>query len=272
MRARCLLIAGLLIAGATDGIAGEEDAEALLERVAEAYGGLETIQSTHAVRLTGTTYSVMRNASGPIVRAYEHPDKLLVEIAYEGQTPERRVIMGGLGWRQGQPVSGPFHKSMVLQAARMALPRILFDRREELIDHGMVNAEDVPDGRVLEVPLAEGLRLFVTIDPGSGRIRRSVGVMAMGESRMSFGTSYEDFRMHEGRLVAFREIHVVGERTTGHTEVETISFPDDIPDAVFSPEGDQAPVMGPEQARANRFGVQSPFAHAALKRNRRSGP
>lgn len=272
MHARSILISALLITCAPDGLATEEGVDVLLAKVAQAYGGLETIVSTNAVRLSGTTHSVMRNASGPIERAYEHPDKLLVEIAYRGQTPERRVIMEGKGWRQGQPVGGPFHDSMVLQAARMALPRILFDRRDQLIDHGLVRANDLPDGRVLEVPLEEGLRLFVTIDSGNGRIHRSAGVMAMGESRMTFGTRYEDFRTHEGRLVAFREIHVVGERTTGHTEIETISFPDDIPDDVFSPLGDQRPAEEPEQARADRSRVRSPFVYVPVGRNRSLNP
>jgi hypothetical protein len=247
MDARSFVIAALLIAGSSDGLAGERPLDALLAEVAEAYGGTEIIMSTHAVRLSGTTYSVMRGTSGPIERAYEHPDKLLVEIAYAGQTPERRVIKGDRGWRQGQPVGGPFHDSMVLQASRMALPRILFDRRAELVDHGTVETDDLLRERVLEVPLAEGLRLFVTVDSGTGRIHRSAGVMAMGDSRMSFGTSYEDFRMHEGRLVAFREIHVVGERTTGHTVIEKISFPDDIPDSVFAPARGRPPAPESEQ-------------------------
>ena len=235
MHKALMTILPLLLLGLSHSAVGEESTDEFLGRIARAYGGAMTVAQTRAVKVRGTTYSAMRGRSGPIARAYQHPDRLVVEIAYAGQAPERRVIDGEQGWRQGQPVGGPFHGSMVLQAARMALPRILFEHRDVLIDHGRADAPGDEGVRLLEVPLGDGLALHVAVEPGSGYILRSRGVMKMGETSMEFGTGYEDFRMHEGRLVAFREVHFVSGKTTGYTEILDITFPDSLPDSMFAP-------------------------------------
>jgi hypothetical protein len=124
---------------------------------------------------------------------------------------------------------------MVLQASRMALPRILFERRDVLIDHRVGKSPDSEPARRFEIPLDDGLVMFVDVDPQTGHILRSRGVMRMGDKAMEFGTAYEDLRMREGRLVAFREIHLVSGKTTGITEISEITFPDSLPDSMFSP-------------------------------------
>jgi hypothetical protein len=235
MRSRCLLALLLIVVATVTGAAAEESTDEVLARVARAYGGAMIVAQTRAIKMRGTTHSVMRGTSGPIARAYQHPDRLMVEIAYSGRSPERRVMVGDRGWRQGQPVRGPFHSSMVLQASRMALPRILFERRDVLIDHRVGKSPDSEPARRFEIPLDDGLVMFVDVDPQTGHILRSRGVMRMGDKAMEFGTAYEDLRMREGRLVAFREIHLVSGKTTGITEISEITFPDSLPDSMFSP-------------------------------------
>ena len=235
MRITKMFLITISLAGIANVSPAAEPINQILAKVADAYGGVQTITKTHAIKLSGTTFSQMRGAKGPVTRAYQHPDKLLVEIAYEGQVTERRVMSGANGWRQGQAVSGPFHSSMVLQAARMALPRILFDNKDKLIDRGTTEAGGASALHVLEIPLGEGLKLVVEIDPGSGRILRSRGIMSMGSATMEFGTGYESFRTHEGRLVAFKEIHYAAGQPTGYTEITAIEFFDKLPDELFRP-------------------------------------
>ena len=235
MGTRKVLASAVFLASLAPATPASESLNEILSQVAEAYGGEKTIVETRAIKLEGTTYSAMRGAKGPVTRAYQHPDKLLVEIAYQGQATERRVLSGTNGWRQGQAVSGPFHSSMVLQAARMALPRILFDNKDKLIDRGTAKADGASDLHVLEIPLGDELKMLVEIDPQSGRILRSRGIMSMGNATMEFGTGYESFRMHKGRLVAFEEVHYAAGQPTGYTEITAIEFLKELPDYLFKP-------------------------------------
>jgi len=232
MLKRPLIAAALLLAVANAAVA-DEVVDGLLAKVAEAYGGTEIIMSTDAVMMSGLTHSTMRGTAGPIARVLRYPDSLLVEIAYEGQEAERRVIVGGQGWRKGDPVHGGLYDSMLLQLGRTALPRLLFDHRSMLVDHGPV--AEGSNAHALEVPLGNDRRLLVEIDTGTGYILRSMGLMQMAGTEMAFGTAYENHRMHEGRLFAFREIHYAGGQETGFTEIEKVAFPESLPEGVFDP-------------------------------------
>lgn len=59
--------------------------------------------------------------------------------------------------------------------------------------------------------------------------------MDIGGKSMEFVTGYEDYRMHQGRLAAFKEIHIVGGNATGYTDILQIAFPEKLPDELFAP-------------------------------------
>lgn len=230
------LLVGLLVVGWPATASADNSLDALLSRLAEVYGGTDLLVRTKAVIQTGTTYSIMRDSSGPVMRAYQHPDKLRIEIRYPGSDPETRTLMGPHGWRRGVPVQGPFHASMVLQAARMGLPYNLLEGRGRLRDRGTVTGENGKALRAVELPLSENMHLIVEIDPASGRILKTRGVLSMGGNRMEFITAYEDFRRKDGRLYAAKEVHYAMGRRTGYTHIEQVEFRDRLSDALFLPQ------------------------------------
>ena len=101
--------------------------------------------------------------------------------------------------------------AMRLQAARLAIPALLLDRRADV---------KVRDGNVLEVALAPGLTLTLEVDPKTNRVARSIS-KAEG---MDFATSYADFRSVDGLLFAFTEDNFASGTKTATTMLAKIEM------------------------------------------------
>jgi hypothetical protein len=93
--------------------------DALVSRIAQAYGGEKALAGIKAFRETGTLESPRGLAR--TARVFAPPDRLRVEIVYSGGGGEVRILDGQDGWRNGEPVMGPPRDAMALQAARLDL-------------------------------------------------------------------------------------------------------------------------------------------------------
>jgi hypothetical protein len=209
----------------------------LLERTLKAYGGEEALRKAAAIRETGKVTSLMRGGTaGDIVREFERPDRLRVTIRYGGSDTEVRVYDGKTGWREGKAVQGPPLDAMVLQAARLALPLILSDRRADLVDKG-TSTVDGKELRTVDLPLGNGLMLTVGIDPVSGRIVRSSGTggMGMGGRKLEFVTRYSDYRVAHGILHPFVEENYANGFATGETTLSRVEVLESFPPGTFRP-------------------------------------
>lgn len=229
----------LFVLGAFMPAASAMEVSALLDKVAVAYGINTLADGVKGIRQTGRTFSSMRQEEGPILRTYQHPDRLRIEIRYPG-SEEIRVLNGSQAWKQNEPITGSFHAAMILQAARMALPWSLQKDRSSLRDLGTLKFEDGKNLQVLEQPLGIGLVMRATIDTDTGRILRSVGRMTGNMGIMEFGTIYEDFRKHDGLLYAATERHFAMNQATGYTHIDKIEFVDALPETLFLPDGKAA--------------------------------
>lgn len=219
--------------------AAENDVlDALLAKVASAYGGETLREGAKAIRHTGVTYSNMRKAEGRIVRTYLAPDHLRVEIQYPGDE-ELRILNGPHAWKREQPMSRAYRDAQLLQAVRMALPWNLLQARSQLRDLGVQKQGDTPL-HMIELPMSESLSIKVGIEPESGHIVRSVGSLTGGMGVMEFETAYADFRTQDGRLYAAEEHHFAAGLPTGHTYIERVEFLDTLPDELFTPPGPEA--------------------------------
>lgn len=224
---RCTLAACLAgLAGA----AGATGLDALLERIAAAYGDPTPPAS---IVQRGRTLS-RAQGEGSLVRAYRAPDVFRIEIDYPAN-PELRILSGPQAWQRNRPMSEAFRGALVLQAARVALPWNLFAARDALRDAG---EHKFGEGRLhfIELPLGEGLKLIAEVDPDSGRILRSRGILQHGNSEMVFGTIYEDFRSSAGRLHAAVEHHFAMNRYIGRSHIDSVEYGRPLPDSLFRPE------------------------------------
>lgn len=211
------------------------EVHALVARCVEAYGGGKAVVRMARIREEGTVTSEVLHggAAGRIMRAYQRPGRLRVEISYPGSPREVRVLDGSRGWRFGEEVQGPFLVSMILQAARLDLPSLLAAWEDRVVDAGTLEHEG-KRLRVLALDVAPGVRIEAGIDPATGRILRSRGV-GTGAMPLEFVTRYSDFRTVDGVLIAFREGNFANGRTTGETVLEKVELPGALPDATFRP-------------------------------------
>lgn len=229
--ARLARLAALLLVTARPAPAAD-DTSALVEKVLAAYGGRAALERAGIFRQEGSVTSVLHPAPGRIVRLVKRPGSLRVEVRYPGEPPEVRVVHYGYGARGGQPVAGPMHGAMVLQAARLALPLSLAAKGAAVSDRGTVKREG-KTLRVLALALPDGMELTVEIDPASGLVLRSSGSMPGPGERIAFATEYSDFRKVSGVLFPFHEENWARGHHTGATQLERVEVLRAPPEGAF---------------------------------------
>jgi outer membrane lipoprotein-sorting protein len=157
---------------------------------------------------------MMRKGDGKVIRFWQKPDKLRFDVTYP-TNHEVRVVDGDKGTRNDKEVTGPSLDAMKLQAARLALPLLLADKRASLHDLG------TKDGiRTIEIPLSASLTLTVTVDQKSWHILRSAG--KAGE--LEFVVDYSDFRRVGGLLFPLAEAGMAQGTPTANTKLDTIEI------------------------------------------------
>ncbi len=208
----------------------------VVERCVAAYGGKAGIAKAARSRVEGTVTSLVLHPGeiGRIVRAYERPGRLRVEIAYPGDPGETRVLDGGRGWRNGEEAAGPRLDAMVLQAARLDLPALLQSWRARVKDGG-TGEVDGKTVRLLAIEPAPGLLVEAAIDPSTGRILRSRGASTSTPVPLEFVTTYSRFKTVQGVLVPMREENWANGKSTGVTNVLKVTFPASFPAGAFRP-------------------------------------
>lgn len=211
--------------------------EALVDLAISAYGGEEALATAGKVVQRGTVTSTMRGGvEGRLLRMYQRPVRLRVEIDYPGTDAEVRILDGGRGWRNGGEASGPMYRAMLLQAARLGMPAVLSEFRASLKDRGIVEREG-RERRVLALNFHRGLEVRAEIDPATGRVLRSEGTISSpdGNVTLRFATEYSDFREIDGILVPFHEVNWAQGRRTGETRLDSVEFEMDLPPGAFHP-------------------------------------
>lgn len=206
------------------------DSEAVIERVMEAYGGVEAVRRIGSHRQEGMLVAVRGGLHGRLYRISTAPDRLSILVEYPSRA-ELRILEGDRAWRGPsatglEPVQGPLRGAMVLQAARAWLPRLLDAHRSD------VSVAGASDGRtVLDVRVADGLVLRVFVEDSTGLVVRSESILEAGPGSVGFATDYSDFREVDGLVFPFREETFASGFHTGSAVLELVEV---------NPKGDRA--------------------------------
>ena len=213
------------------------DVTELLAKVADVYGGQARIAEVKAYKQYGVTFSSLRGKSGNLLRAYRHPDHLRVEINYDQHASELRILAGENAWKHNKPASELLYSAMLLQAARLGLPSILFEHQNHVRDAGLMTGKQGESLHALELNFQGKYLLIVGIDPSNGQILESHGIIMNNGVNMEFATTYHDFRFQDGRMFAFEEVHYAMGQKTGYTRIQRIEILSDLPEEMFHPSG-----------------------------------
>ena len=187
-----------------------QPAEDLVQKVVDAYGGAAAWQKVASFRETGKVTSAMRSGEGKLDREWQRPDKLRVEIAYPSHT-EVRDVEGDRGTQNREKATGVALDAMRLQAARLAIPLLLVEKKTDLKSVG-------PNS--IEIPISGDLTVTIDVDLATGHILKSTG-KAEG---VDFSTAYSDFRNVDGLLFAFREANTAQGMATGTNEISKVEI------------------------------------------------
>lgn len=209
----------------------------LLEKMATAYGGREKLEKIVAIRETGQVNAATTvGTSGPTVRTFGRPNRLKIEIGDPAKPTEIRLLNGTNGWRNGKPAAaGTSFDAMLLQAIRLDLPYQLWINQSKLTEKEPITAGDGKHLRVLELSVEKGLTVVATLDESTGHIVGYAGTTGPGGmGRMTFETAYEDFRLVDGILFAFKETNVANGTKTAETTITKVELLSTVPD-VFKP-------------------------------------
>lgn len=182
----------------------EGDAGRLVSAVLDAYGGVTAIRGVSSYRQEGMMVAVQGGGHGQLYRISTGPEHLSILVAYPDRN-ELRILQDGAAWRGPDAaslsrVAGPLEGAMVLQAARSWLPRLLDDRRDEVVLAGSSGGRTA-----LDVRITSDLVLRVIVDDATHLIVRSESILESAPGPVGFATDYSDFRMVDGVLFAFRE-------------------------------------------------------------------
>ena len=206
-----------------------ESLQQILDKVASEYGATPPA----IIRETGTTNSAVRG-DGSLLRLYKAPDSFHIEIKY-ANSDEMRTMVGAMAWSQHTPANPMLRGAIALQAGRIAMPWNILAKPSAAVDRGTaLNAED-KTVRVIEFPLEEQLKLVVEIDPETGHILRSRGLLSVGENTLEFSTVYSDFRKENGRIHPAHEEQFAMGVNVARANIEKIEYPESIPESAFMP-------------------------------------
>jgi hypothetical protein len=209
----------------------------VVDRVLEAYGGGDAVRSVDSYRQEGMLVTARGAAHGQVYRISEGASKLSVLVDYPGRS-EVRLLEEDVAWRGTSPASltpveGPLQGAMALQAARIALPRLLDELRAETelagpSDEGMA---------VLVVRVGQDLLLRVYVEEETNLIVRTESVIESAPAVVGFATNYSDHRSVDGVVFAFREETYASGRHTATSIIESVEL---------NPEGPRARLPIPQ--------------------------
>jgi hypothetical protein len=183
----------------------------VLDRMVDAYGGVENLRKLDHMVQEWDFLALMGNRRGSDVRSVSLPGQLRVELTYPDKK-EIRVLNGEAAHvlfdgRPPAPAQAPQRDAMRLQLMRLYSPLTLRGKIENL----RLTAE----GGLLALSLFEnGLRVDYLVNPDEWRIEVVVGTLSINGGEMRFRTEYSDFAFVEGVLVHRAENKYAGSVNT----------------------------------------------------------
>lgn len=218
----------------TTTVFAEDTIDQLVDRVVVAYGGSSALIKPQLRKETGKTVSFIRNTEGKITRQFVYPDLLRIDIDYGNAMVEHRVLNHDRTYKDGVEAMPMLRLAILLQAARMDLPRLLLEHRASIQDKGMVANTNANPLRQLAIPLND-IIITTDIDTQTGRIMASTGTTMSNSRALQFSTAYSNFTTIDNRLLALKEDHYVMGNHIGYTQLELVTYSDIINNALFSP-------------------------------------
>jgi outer membrane lipoprotein-sorting protein len=227
-----LFLLTLLIVFSRPGLTQDQDVQAVLDQLVQAYGGESNLRKMDSMVQEWDLTALMGNRHGTDTRSIRAPDQLRVHLSYPKKSETRIlngdsafVIFEGAG---PEEVSGMQRDAMRLQLMRLYSPLMLRDKISSvsLLEQGGLTALSLVEN---------GVHVHYMVNKENWRIEKVAGSLMMNGNEIQFLTEYSDFAMIEGVLVHQKENKFASGMNTATLQLRKITFDASIQDELFLP-------------------------------------
>lgn len=217
----------------------EPNADNVVARVLEAYGGARAINKVNSVTAKGRITEFLSGKTGTYARFFQRPGKLRIEVTPE-QGGEVRILNKDHAWQLGSdgaaPVSELELQSMLYQYSSLNLPMGLANGNYH-VTYGGKERRNGQVAYLLLVDPKKAPRMVLVVDAKTSRIVRVDASFAMGVTGSGeLSTEYSDFQAVEGVQFPHKLTSFAGGIKLSEVDLDEIEVNRKIPQELFSPE------------------------------------
>jgi len=211
------------------------DEKSIVSKIIDAYGGKENLARVISILSEGRIKNFFSKDEGTYVRYIKRDRKLYVDIKYS-RTAEKRILNGDKGYRESggkvSEVKGPSYDAMVYQYNQLDLPYGFIDNtlKATYLRNDSLNGVAV---EVLKVSDKYRHDIEVYVSAKDFLILKVVGSFGKGDSTMSLGAEFSDFRKVDGILLPFKIINYADSKKISETEITKYSINPAIDESAY---------------------------------------
>jgi len=210
----------------------------IINKVVEASGGKETIESMRSLYAKGEIEAFMLHDQGTYEFYFKQGRKLRVETRYK-HSSELRILNGDKGYRSNdglpfEEVHGPRYFAMVYQYKHLDILRGLANGIYNVSLEGVssVNGDDVD---ILKLNDKEGTLMDIYVGKSNPLILKVTGYFSEGSKKMNLSSEFSDFRKVRGLVLPFKTTNYAEGLKIGQTVINQYVMNPDIADFLFEP-------------------------------------
>ena len=215
-----------------------ENVKVLINRIAAAYGGKETIETVRSVIARGKIEAVVFDDKGTYVRYFKQGRKLRVNITYT-RSKEERILDGNKGYESTDAgfseVSGARYLAMLYQYKQLDLPCGLLKGEYQLTYEGKADVNGV-NTEVIGLRDAEGPPIRIYVDMKRFFIIKVSGLFSMGANTMELSAEFSDFRQVQGTMQPYRITNYAGGQKIAEITLHDYELNTNINESLFRPD------------------------------------
>jgi hypothetical protein len=210
----------------------------IIEKVVDAYGGKETIESIQGMHIKGNIEALMLRDHGTYALYFKRGRKLRVETKYR-HSSEIRILNGDKGYRGTdvlpvEEVFGARYFAMVYHFKHLDLLHDLVKGTYQMQSMGK-SSVGVSEVEVFHLNDKDGAIMDVYIDTHKFLILKVTGYFKEKDKEIDLSVEFSDFKKVSRTVFPFRITNYAGGLKIAQTVIDSYLLNPDIADFLFEP-------------------------------------
>lgn len=210
----------------------------IINKVIDAYGGKENIESTRSLHAKGEIQAFMPRDHGTYEFYFKRGRKLRVETRYE-RSSELRILNGDKGYRSNdglpfEEVYGPRYFAVVYHYKHLNILHDLMKGTYQIRYAGRYSVNG-NDAEVFNLNDKESTVMDIYIGEHNSLILKVTGYFSAGNKKMDLSSEFSDFKKVSGSVFPFRITNYAQGLRIAQTVINKYFLNPDIADFFFEP-------------------------------------